>query len=294
MKTLTWVGLTIVLMTGAVRGDDWPQWMGPNRDDVWPETGILQKFPANGPKVLWRIPIKGGFAGPAVASGKVYVMDYLTDVDFRKKSSPASRPPIDGKERVLCLDATNGNEIWKFEYDCHYAISYPAGPRCTPTVQDGKVYTLGSEGNLFCLNAGTGKKIWSKEFKTDYQAKTPLWGFCGHPLVDGQNVVCVVGGVNALVVAFDKERARKSGKCFRPRNQVTPPPTMIEAGGKRQLLIWDSENLSSLDPTNGKPYWQVRHCTQQCDVDHGTTQDRRLFVCGRHWQQGRDAQAGVG
>src|SRR5437016_63473 len=87
VKHLTLVGLTIVLATGAAaRGDDWPQWMGPDRDAVWHESGILQKFPPKGPTVLWRTPIKGGFAGPAVAGGRVYVMDYVTDVDFRAKS----------------------------------------------------------------------------------------------------------------------------------------------------------------------------------------------------------------
>src|SRR5207249_8640269 len=107
--------------------------------------GILQRFPAKGPKELWRIPINGGFAGPAVAGGKVYVMDYDTAADIRKISDAGARPKIKGQERVLCLDARNGKEIWKHVYDCPYAISYPAGPRCTPTIHDGKVYTLGAE-----------------------------------------------------------------------------------------------------------------------------------------------------
>ena len=259
MKHTILIGLTLglFLSVGTSRADDWPQWMGPNRDDVWQETGILQKFPAKGPKELWRVPIKGGFAGPAVAGGKVYVMDYVTDVDFRAKSNPAARPAIKGQERVLCFDAKSGKDIWKHEYDCPYAISYPAGPRCTPTVQDGKVYTLGSEGNLFCLDADTGKKIWAKEFKVDYKAKTPTWGFCGHPLVDGKKLICVVGGENALAVAFDKDTGMEVWKSLSAQEPGYSPPTMIEAGGKRQLLIWDSDALNSLDPENGKPYWSV-------------------------------------
>jgi outer membrane protein assembly factor BamB len=255
VKYLTLVGLTFAVMAGTARADDWPQWMGPNRDDVWHETGILQRFPPQGPKELWRTPVKGGFAGPAVAGGRVYVMDYLTDADFRAKSNPGARPPIEGKERVLCLDARTGKEIWKYEYDCPYAISYPAGPRCTPTISGGKVYTLGSEGNLFCLDADTGKVIWSKEFKKDYNAKTPLWGFCGHPLVDGQKVICIVGGINALAVAFDKDTGKEIWKSLSAKEPGYAPPTLIEAGGKRQLLIWDAEVLNSLDPETGKPYW---------------------------------------
>src|SRR5262249_59319777 len=123
-----------LLAAGAARADDWPQWLGPDRDAVWHETGILQKFPPKGPTVLWRTPIKSGFSGPAVAGGKVYVMDYFTDVDFRKKSTAGARPEIKGSERVLCLDARTGKEIWKHEHDCPYKISYPAAPRCTPKI----------------------------------------------------------------------------------------------------------------------------------------------------------------
>src|SRR5690348_2217756 len=106
MKTTLRVALALALAAPAARADDWPQWLGPQRDGFWRETGILDKFPAGGPKVLWRVPISGGYAGPAVADGRVYVTDYVTDADVRKLSSPAGRPKIiNGKERVLCFDA---------------------------------------------------------------------------------------------------------------------------------------------------------------------------------------------
>src|SRR5262245_2521511 len=258
VKHLTIFGMTIVLFaTAAVRAEDWPQWMGPNRDAVWQETGILQRFPPKGPTVLWRTPIKAGYSGPAVAGGKVYVMDYVTDVDFRTKSDPGSRPKIQGSERVLCLDARTGKEIWKHEYDCPYEISYPAGPRCTPTVHEGKVYALGSEGNLCCLDADTGKPVWSKAFKKDYKSKTPIWGICGHPLVDGKKLICTVGGPGALVVAFDKDTGKEIWKNLSAKEPGYSPPTIIEAGGKRQLLIWDPDALNSLDPETGKAHWAV-------------------------------------
>ena len=112
--------------------DDWPQWLGPKRDSVWPETGIIDKFPEGGPKVLWREPISGGFTGPAVADGKVYVADYLTEGDVKKEVY--DRTNFKGKERLLCLDAKTGEPVWKYEYDCNYTVSFPIGPRCTPTV----------------------------------------------------------------------------------------------------------------------------------------------------------------
>jgi hypothetical protein len=111
-------GLAVSL--SPARGDDWPQWLGPQRDGVWRETGLLDKFPKDGPKVLWRVPIDGGYAGPAVAEGRVYVTDYVTDGD--RKPDPAKRNKLTGKERVLCLNVADGKLIWKHEYDCPYEI----------------------------------------------------------------------------------------------------------------------------------------------------------------------------
>src|SRR6478672_1130049 len=135
------------VLSAIARADDWPQWLGPTRDDVWHETGIVEKFPEGGPKVLWRAPIGGGYAGPAVAGGKVYVMDFVK-ASGDVTNDPMARAELAGKERVLCLRASDGKELWKHEYDCPYKISYPAGPRATPVVAGGKVYTLGAEGNL--------------------------------------------------------------------------------------------------------------------------------------------------
>ncbi len=83
--------------------------------------------------------------------------------------------------------------LWKHEYQVTYTIAYPAGPRCTPTVHGGRVYTLGAEGDLFCLEAATGKIVWSRDLKKDYATKAALWGWASHPLVEGDRLVCVVG-----------------------------------------------------------------------------------------------------
>src|SRR5688572_4042340 len=115
------------IAAGPVVGDDWPQWMGLNRDDVWAETGIVEKFPDGGPQVLWRVPISGGFSGPAIAGGKVYVTDYLKS-EGDAKPAPSKRNNLIGKERIHCLDARTGAELWKHEYPCDYTIAYPAGP----------------------------------------------------------------------------------------------------------------------------------------------------------------------
>jgi outer membrane protein assembly factor BamB len=250
------LALFFALAVPAV-ADDWPQWMGPGRDDIWRETGIIEKFPASGADIAWRVPIAGGYSGPAVADGRVFV------TDFKRTSGDAtndvtSRSELKGKERVLCLSVSDGKELWRHEYDCPYKISYAAGPRTTPTVSSGKVYTLGAEGHLFCFEASSGKVLWSKELKQEYRIDTPLWGFCGHPLVDGQRLFCLVGVPGSVAVAFDKDTGKELWRALSASESGYCPPTMIEAGGKRQLLIWDPQRLNSLNPETGAVYWSEK------------------------------------
>lgn len=242
-------------MFSRVRADDWPQWMGPRRDADWRETGIIRQFPEGGPKILWRQPLGYGFAGPAVVGDRVFVSDYQTEANIRESTNPGRKPPIDGHERVLCLDAKSGKELWKVEYDCHYEISYPAGPRCTPTVHEGKVYALGAEGNLLCLDARSGSRIWEKDFKKDLGAKTPTWGFAGHPLVEDNMLICLVGGRDGVVYAFDKDSGKELWHALEAPEPGYSPPTIIEAGGTRQLIVWHSESINSLNPQTGAVYW---------------------------------------
>jgi outer membrane protein assembly factor BamB len=233
---------------------DWPQWMGPARDGVWRDTGIVARMPEGGLPVKWRAEILGGYAGPAVADGRVYVADYERQAG-ELTNNPSDRTVLAGRERVLCLDADTGRLLWQHVYDCPYSISYASGPRCTPTVADGKVYAMGAEGDLVCLDAVTGERRWSKQFKTDYAAVTPIWGFCGHPLVVGQVLYCLVGGPDSVAVAFDKDTGRELWRSGSASEPGYCPPTMIEAGGGRQLMIWDADKLNAIDPATGTVHW---------------------------------------
>ena len=246
--------LVAVLWTWPAAAADWPQWMGENRDDVWAETGIVEEFPASGPKFLWRKAIHGGFAGPAVAGGKVFVTDYMKSAGD-DKPAPTKRNDLQGRERVLCLDSRTGSELWKYEYDCAYTISYPAGPRCTPTVDDGKVFTLGAMGDLLCLDAKSGGVVWSKNLPKAYGAAVPLWGYAGHPLVYKNFLICTVGGKGSAVVAFDKQTGQEAWKALSTSEIGYSPPTLIDAGGVTQLLIFHGESLNSLNPDSGALYW---------------------------------------
>lgn len=253
---MTLVGTTLFSLSfGAARADDWPQWLGPRRDGVWRETGILRKFPVGGPKVLWRTPVSGGYAGPAVAGDRVVVTDFLATGD--KSNDPGKRSDLTGKERVHCLDAATGKVLWTHEYPCTYRISYPAGPRATPTIQGGQVFTLGAEGDLRCLDLKTGKLIWERNLPKEFGAETPIWGYVGHPLVDGQKVITISGGAGSVAVALNKDTGATLWRALDNKEQGYCPPSIIEAGGKRQLLIWHPKSLNGLDPETGKVYWSV-------------------------------------
>jgi outer membrane protein assembly factor BamB len=242
----------VLLLTCAIslRADDWPQWQGQQRDGVWRETGLLDKFPEGGPKVRWRTPVGGGYSGPAVAGGKVFVTD-------RVPADKTGKNVANGKERILCLEEATGKPLWTHEYDCKYQISYPAGPRCTPLVHGDKVYTLGAMGNLFCLEAATGKVIWSKNFVEDYDAPVPMWGFVGHPLLDGDRLVCLVGGKGSTLVAFEKDTGKEIWKSLTAKEVGYSPPMIFTLAGKRQLVIWHPESLNGVEPETGKPLWSV-------------------------------------
>jgi len=187
------VAVCAVFCLANAQADDWPQWLGPQRDGVWRESGIVRRFPDGGPKVRWRMPVGAGYSGPAVAEGRVYLTDRKLKTGEKEQANPFDRGLINGTERVLCLDEKSGEVLWSHEYDCPYSISYAAGPRATPLVENGRVYILGAEGNLFCFDAVNGKGLWSLDFNKSFEIPTPLWGF-SHPLIEGNKLICLVGG----------------------------------------------------------------------------------------------------
>ena len=246
------LAISLATLPSPLRAEDWPEWRGRGRGGVWNETGIVGKFPESGLKVAWRTPIRGGYSGPSVAEGRVFVTDF----------SPTEKKG--GIERALCLDEKTGAILWKTEWQADYAgISYETGPRATPTVDGDRVYVLGARGIMNCLEAKTGKVVWKKDFVADYELRPPVWGTASAPLVDGPRVICVAGGgaKGATLVAFDKLTGEEKWRAIEtPAEPGYGQPILIEAGGPeklRQLIFWHSTALFSLNPETGAIYWQV-------------------------------------
>jgi outer membrane protein assembly factor BamB len=235
--------------------DDWPHWQGPQRDGVWRESGIVETFTAGGPPVLWRAAIGAGYSSPAVADGRVFITDRPSSETRGNPGGALQRAAEDGQERVLCLDVRDGRVLWQHAYACPYFISYPAGPRASPAVAGNRVYTLGAEGDLHCLDVETGRVVWARSFKRDYGVTTQTWGFAAPPLVDGDRVICMVGGAGHTVIAFDRESGRELWRALKAVEPGYAPPTIIQAGGRKQLVVWDSESINGLDPETGTVFW---------------------------------------
>jgi outer membrane protein assembly factor BamB len=254
------IGLTAAItlllsLPTPLRGEDWAGWMGSDRDGVYRETGIVDEIPENGLPIKWRKPVSAGYAGPAAVDGRVFVFDYQTE-SGKAFNNPGQRANLQGKERLTALDAATGDQIWQHAYDCPYSVSYPAGPRCTPTIDGDRVYTLGSEGDLKCLQTASGEVVWSRQLKRDFNAEVPIWGFTSHPLVDGDLLYCMVGGAGQGIVAFDKISGEVRWKTLSV-NAGYCPPSIIRAGGTRQLIVFHPQAVESLNPEDGSKYWQV-------------------------------------
>ena len=241
----------VLLMTAPLVANDWPEWRGAGRTGVWTETGIVAELPAE-LKVKWRVPINGGFSGPAVADGRVFITDWAEDAGSRT---------MDGRERAIALDEETGEILWTREWPTSYRmlmISYAIGPRATPTVDGDRVYVVGAAGDLFCLSVETGEVLWEKHYIADYESFIPTWGVASSPIVDGDRLITVVGGdPGGLVMAFDKRTGTEIWRALDVVGEMGyGQPIIIEAGGARQLIVWHAAALVSLNPETGELYWE--------------------------------------
>src|SRR4051794_17407946 len=181
------LGLLLVI---PVWGSDWPQFLGPTRNGVYPNSDLAEKWPREGPPVVWQKNVGQGFSGPVVAEHKLLLFHRLDD-----------------KETIECLDAKTGKSLWSFDYPTAYQddFGFDEGPRATPCIADGRVYTFGAEGMLHCLDFASGKKIWSVNAKKEFHAGKGFFGIACSPLVEGNTVLLNIGGEDgAGIVGFDK------------------------------------------------------------------------------------------
>lgn len=277
------IAAVAALLTGgvaAVDAEDWPNWRGVRHDGTWKAPPLPDAFPAGGLKTVWKVEIGGGYAGVAVADGRVFTMD--------RRTAPTE------VERVLCLDAASGKTVWTHEYPVAYAgLDYGNGPRSTPTVHDGRVYTLGAVGAVRCLEAATGRLLWSKDLPRDDEGRRDSWwGYAASPLIQGD--LCLIharAGPEACLVAYDRRDGREVWRSLPgPAGYCTP--YLVDAPSGRQLVVWNPEHIRGVDPRNGRPLWSVPYkVTYGVSIAGPIYHDGVVFITG-YWHGSKAIRLG--
>ncbi len=257
----------------SARAEDWPQWLGPTRDGVWTEQGVLKTFAPGGLKIRWRTAVGLGLSSPVVAESRVF----LTDVQL-------TRPLT--KERVLCFEAASGKPLWTYSHDAEYPESGPgqsaSGPVSTPICHNGKVYTIG-KSDLLCLDATGGKLLWKKALDEEYQVQAFLT--YASPLVEGNLLVIFAGRFSgdptACVIAIDKDSGKTAWRAVTDYPAMSSP-IVVCAAGKRQLIVWSQQAVTSLDAATGDVCWReaTRPQNQSSAVSTPVAQGNLLLVGG--------------
>ncbi|HNY80347.1 MAG: PQQ-like beta-propeller repeat protein [Sedimentisphaerales bacterium] len=238
----------LALVSGAVGwADDWPQWRGSNRDGVCRETGLLQQWPEGGPALLWELSGMGaGYSTVAILGGRLYSM---------------GDRQVDGEKAqyVYANDLATRNQLWATKI----GPAHQDGPRCTPTLDGGFVYAIGTEGDVVCLRLDDGKLVWSKNLLDDLGgAANPRWKFSESPLIDGDRLLCTPGGHSAAIAALDKATGaliwKTSMSDIGPngRDEAGYSSIMISHGaGVKQYVQLTNEGLIGVAADSGKFLW---------------------------------------
>jgi outer membrane protein assembly factor BamB len=241
----TSLALLVVGMANFVTASDWPQWRGPQRNGISQETGLLKEWPADGPKLLWKVSELGrGYAAPSVVGDRIYVLGN------------------EGLENefVQALSAADGKRLWSTRIgnvgNPKQNPNFPAA-RSTPTVEEDVLYALGSDGDLVCLQTGDGKLKWRKSLRADFGGKPGEWAYAESPLVDGDVLVCTPGGSDATVVALNKNSGELVWKCAIPEagEAAYSSPIIVNAAGFKQYVQLVQKGLVGVEAKTGKSLW---------------------------------------
>lgn len=266
-------------LADTAMGEEWPVWRGPRGDGTWKAPQLPSEWPEEGLHVVWRQNIGGGYSGIVVADGRIYTMDRQTE--------PREI------ERVLCFDSVTGEPLWIHSYEALYGnLTYDSGPRASPTVYEGRIYTLGAAGHLNCLDAESGKIIWAKDTVAELNAERPLWGFASSPVIWENLVITHIGAKpNGCLVAFDRISGNEVWRSSDdPAGYCTP--AIIKHEGHEQIICWTPEHILGISPSTGEVYWSVPYkVTNGVSIAKPIFQEGIVFVSG-YWEGSKTIRLG--
>jgi outer membrane protein assembly factor BamB len=250
---------SLVLVAPAA-ADDWPQYRGPNRDDVSRETGLLDEWPKEGPQLLWTYSEAGiGYSGPAVAGDRYYTIGGRGDKEYLLALGLPSAGGSGGEVK----------QAWAVEIGPLFAWEgnrWSAGPSSTPTVDGELIYALGGNGDLVCVAAASGDVKWRKNLPSELAAEVnPIgggpkklgWGFTWSPLVDGDQLICLPGGPQGTVAALNKQTGEVLWRSSELIDQAAyTSPMLAEIDGVRQIVVLTNQGISGVSASDGQLLWQ--------------------------------------
>ena len=220
------------------RLDDWPQWRGPRRDGVSKETGLLKDWPANGPRLAWRINGTGdGYSSFAVAGGRLFTLGARQNTEY-----------------IFAFDAASGKKLWEVANGRRFNNDRGDGPRGTPTIEGDRVYVFGSSGDMTVLDAASGKVFWTQNLLQKYGGSNINWGLSESPLVLSDRIIVTPGGRGASIVAL-----RKTDGSLIWKSQSDEPgysSALLHAiGNTQEAVIFTAERALGIDVNDGRVLW---------------------------------------
>ncbi|MGB8854005.1 MAG: PQQ-binding-like beta-propeller repeat protein [Pirellulales bacterium] len=243
MRTMVQAACAMVLMMAVASAGDWPQILGPERTGIAAaDERLADRWPDSGPREVWRRDVGAGYAGVAVAAGRVILFHRLAD-----------------REVVEAIDAATGKTFWKADHPTSFMpqVGGGDGPLCVPVIQGNRVIVFGAQGVLACLDAGTGQRLWLRETHREFGAQEGYFGAGSTPLVVGDHVIVNVGGAKqeAGVVAFSLLTGATVWQATaEPASYAAP--VRVAAGGESHVLIVTRYACLLLDPATGDVRWR--------------------------------------
>ena len=229
--------LLLLALSLPLMAEDWPQFLGPRRNGTYHGKDLAAQWPADGPKVLWKKKVGSGWSSAVTTGGRV--------VHFHR----------DGQQEVIeCSDATSGKTLWKHTYAANYVDRFGKdnGPRATPTIIEGRVYTMGASGIVTALDFKSGKALWRVDTKKQYRSNLGFFGISCSPLVHGKHVLLNIGGENgAGIIALDINSGKLRWKTSTDNTSYSSP-ILATLEGKQQALFFTRAGLESVDPKTGR------------------------------------------
>jgi outer membrane protein assembly factor BamB len=246
MKLSSLLTPALVFLAGTALAADWPQWRGPNRDEVSRETGLLKTWPKGGPKLLWTSEDVGiGYSGPAVVGERLYTLGSDETNDY-----------------TYALNTRTGKQVWSRAIGPFVDNGWGGGPRSTPTVDGDYLYALSASGRLNCLKKADGVVVWSVELasRDGLGGNRPGWNYSESPLVDGDKIICSPGGSKGTLAALD----RKTGRVIWRSKELTDPAgyssvIVVEVGRIRQYVQLTMRGVAGVSAKDGTLLWYYRH-----------------------------------